>query len=852
MSSMWLVNGSRKTLYQDRNPRNPFSATLLELGWEDSDGDPDSPSQQWLVTQSSTPHDGFPSELRHAVFMEKHRLSSRNVRMGLAFDLSSKNTVLQSGLFASVPLPVTISLPAHVHASWIPAQDRRTIRNDSSALGADLPTDSRYHRFIMQELIPSFYLESLAFINKNYPEHISRFWPRRMEKEEEGLVATSLYRQFQTTDHPVLRTWDGLPISPRDALVHLYCHPAAVQKLLSALQVPEYVSEPAFDTGFFDCWSELRHDSASEVAAVLHKYSQTVMEKCNQDEPSISPEDIGSILKHLVDGEASLVGLPLLPLGDGKVAQFQDDNHPPVFASHTKHIGPLFGHEKTINCKVVNDVLPKLVKLRVNVQDLDSKGLRKLLQTRSPKSIIPGARMAINEEEITWHEKLLERIATQSLSVSLKDLADLPLIPTANKQEVISLEYAREVTVWRRESSEDVRMKPIFPSLGITVVDLQILPSLPLQPSQADVNGVLEMLLRSGSDIPNIHRRVGEENWRRFTPLFKSWLLEPQVVSDLQADSRTLVTLANLPLFSGQQGGTHIPFTSSSRLFMLPSPVNPTSVTTYLPSHLIFAPFSTELLTILEKYDKSRIMSFDQLFEKLNLQDRKLAESEDTSFRALLELFRNYHPGRYRHPLIPDGNRYLKSPHQLSDHRVPLFSKCFHNRPDLFVHPDYRGLIEDLVRLGVHHEIRPAGMIKCIEAVDEETRRDEVAQSRENTQSQDEYTQSPAEWLWDFINENPVKMDGIRYAKIRRLRFIPRHAHRHESNQSLDTHASYLPMVNSPDDMCLSKYSSILWTQRALFKTDPDDLVKMMYRSLGAPNVEHVVIWSHESEFSEV
>lgn len=836
LSTIWSVKAKedRDILSQGGDTGTQFSATPLQLicenGDERTDGQHDRQPQRWLVTRSSTSHESFPPDFRHASFLEKHRLLNRNVHVGLAFNLSSNGPTQQSGLFASVPLPVSTSLPAHLHASWIPAQDRRTIRSDAAVPGCDLPLDTQYNRIIMQELVPPLYLESLEFINREFPDQIFRFWPRRLAKQEEELVAMSLYQKLPATEHRVLRAWDDTLLSPRAALVHLHRHPEAVKKLLTALQLrpPTYVPEPSFDTDFFDEWPTLRHDSASEVAALLRQHSEAVMEICNQVAPSIGPGDIGLVLGHLVDGGESVVGMPLLPLGNGNIVQFQDGSHPHVFASHTEQISRLFGPDKVISDGIPGDVVQRLIDLPVNVGALDSKGIQYLLQRRYLEPFLPGARMEIDGQKLKWHQDLLEWIVSSDSPVPLEELASPPLIPTIDGRQLISLEHACDGTVWCRESSEDARIQPILLQLDITVVDLQTLPGPLRRTNKADVTGVLEILSQSRSNLSDLHKSVRVEDWARFAALIKSWLQPGSLSSLVAINSKTHAALASLPLFSGQHGDASISFVSSSDLYMLPHPVDPVSLAKYLPSHLTFAPFSTELSTILQQCDQSRIMSFDALFDKLNLQYRRLPESEDVSLRALLELFRNHHPRRYYQPLIPDGNRYLRVPNQLNDHTVELFSTCFHDRAHMFVHPAFRDLIDDFRRLGVHHEIRPAGMLKCIEAIDEDTRR------RQDTRLR-------AAWLWDFINRDPRTMHGIPYSQIRRLRFIPRHIQRYQSDESLDTYASNLPSVNSPDDMCLPKYALILWTQRAPFATPPRPVVEAIYPSLGAPTIDHVV-----------
>ncbi|KAG8900745.1 hypothetical protein FRC00_011481 [Tulasnella sp. 408] len=827
LSDIWSVTKMKDSESGDDITGDRFSAALMKLVCSDSDEKTDAQPQQWLVTQSTTSHESFPEEYHHSQFMEKHRLSSRNVHMGLAFNFSSNVTIRRSGLFASVPLPVSTSLPVHLHASWIPAQDRRTIRNDASVPGSDLPLDSKYNQFIMQELIPPLYLESLAFINEHHPLHASKFWPRRLAKEESGIVATSLYRQLAATDYRVLRTWDDVPLSPKAALVHMHRHPKAIQKLFVALEVPGYVPEPSFDTSFLDEWPALRRDNASEVAVILRRHAGTVLSMCNRPDPTLTPEDVGSILKHLLDEGESIIGIPLLPLGNGKLIRFQESNHPFVFASHTNNISYFFGSKNVVNSKIPEDVVQQLVELKVNVCRLSAGALRELLQTNQEWPIVPGARVDITAEELKWHREFLQWITSRSLAALLEDLADLPLFPTIDGGQVISLNYARDGTVWCRAPSEDHRILPVFLQLGITVVDVQSLPSSQRSLRKADLLGVLEALARSGCNLSRIHDNVRVNDWLEFAAMIRSWL-QPGSLSGFQGGSKALVTLHKLPLFSGYLGGTCIPHTTASRLLMLPAPVQPASIAKYLPSHITFAPFSTELATVFQRCDRSRIMSFGDLFGKINLQHRQLPESEDESLRALLGLFRQYYPGICQQPLIPDGNRNLQYPSQLYDHRTELFSTCFQGRAELFVHPAFRDSIDSFIRFGVKHEVRPDTMIKCIEAVDESTRGGEDTRLR-------------AAWLWDYINQNPSAMHEIDYSRIQRLRFIPRHAQRHPLDGSLDQYASALPTVNSPDNMCLEKYSLMLWTQRASFASPPRPVVVAIYPELAAPTVDHVV-----------
>ncbi|KIO19902.1 hypothetical protein M407DRAFT_11163 [Tulasnella calospora MUT 4182] len=688
-SQIWSITAYPTMEDQSNNDGDSFVTTLMEIDTEAPDGG--ASQQQWLVSRSSAFHSLINSWHIDPSLIERYRLANRILDCGLAFELSADEFIETSTLFATLPLPVPISLPVHVHATWILTQDRRSIRADASIQGTDPPPDAQFNRYIMQNSIPHLYLRSLAFVNEHHSQLMNLFWPKRLGNDTDETVTNALYHQLPISEYQVLRTWEDKPISVKDAIIHLQTSPESVRKILVALMLPTYVPHPHFDTSFFEGSSQVRCDSPSVVASILRNNLSQVDHLYQGDSPAITLEDVENILWYLIEGEIDLLGIPLLPLYNGIIVQFEEG--PTVFASHQHQLSGLFGSNNIISAELSDDLSDALTGQGTNVHLTDAAGMRELLNAKG--MVAAPKRLGLSESEAKWHEELLSLLTGPDPPATLDELDDLPLIPTAGKNSTVSLGYAQGGAVWCSLAWEDPHLKPILLELQIPVVDLRGLPDGLLQASEANLTNVLMVLARFIPRLSEVNNRVSPTYWNNFALMVKAWITTENLTNILHSPE-PCQALCQLPLFNGQQGPTSMTFIPPSSLSMLPPSVSdPATIIKYLPRGTIFAPYSNELLLILLQFFPERILSVQNVIKQLHINQNHLSSSQEGEFRLVLNFLTDYHRGKYRNPLIPDLNRNLRRPEDLYDHREELYLTSFQNRRHLFVHDDFRDSMDD-------------------------------------------------------------------------------------------------------------------------------------------------------------
>ncbi|KAG8937605.1 hypothetical protein FRC00_003554, partial [Tulasnella sp. 408] len=523
----------------------------------------------------------------------------------------------------------------------------------------------------------------------------------------------------------------------------------------------------------------------------------------------------------------SLEGLPLLLRGDGQLVEFQSSGYRKIFASHRNDLARLFDASAVVNLNLSDAAAQGFAKLKLNVAVLDPQGMRELLAHQG-RAITPANTKTVGKAEFEWHKRFLEFLASPACPVKLEDLADLPLLPAFGRELVVSLDHAKAGRVWWRSRYEDRSLTTILLQLGVVEVDVP--PGGTQVTDLVDLACILRLFGQLSLSPTQILQTVAPKDWKAFVEFLKLWIQVPFITNLSPAEFQTLTAL---PLFHGRQGINELPFVPAIQALMLPESVVLNTLARYLPPGQIFAEYSSHLAAIFQrgKSNKRKKLSFENLLGHLRIP-HQLAQDEDASFSALLHLIATRHVGRYNNQLIPNGNRVLRRPSELFDHRVELFSTAFEGRQELFVHPSFRDLIDRFVDLGVQREITSPRLLECLRAVDRDAR-----------QGQDPVRR--ATWLWDYINAAPPQLRQISFDTIRGLRFLPRQTQRHPSDPDFDTYARDLPNVVSLDDLCTLVHEPVVWTQRARFSSLPSAHLKAIYPTIGEPApvdvVQHLV-----------
>ena len=820
---MWLVRGKRS----DGGKGKRITRTRLTLKL-DAGGGASPKKEQWLIT--TTLKEDLPPQ-----FVElagPHRLPPLSVSMALLLDLAPGNV---SGLFATLPLPIATSLPVHLHAPWILSSDRRSIHYVTADASGERPLESVYNEYLLGKLIPPLYFDTLAHMTSDCECDVYLYWPTKIADNITRAVVKGFYDLFSTTEHLVCWTVTEQWIAPKNAIFHNMECPAG--SLLADLEIPEFVLKlPNFDWSLV-AWNDLRTDTPDELAQLLQDYSSDVRRTLSpkKDEDGLlKSSEYSSILVYLINGEQSLVDIPLLQLGDRKVVSFRTSNKPFVFITNLLEIGQIFGKNHVVGPAVARDkiVIDYLVQADTNVRKLEKDGIRQLLAHCKAK--VESGSIADRRDTAKWYKEVLNFLRSLDC-IEWSDVDDLPLIPTTTGKRVVSVGHAQTSEVlWASDLSRSKCPTVALIKLGLIIVDDDDLTFLPRPSGDHNqvVSAVLAAIRSVSGGLGRLTRPVEVAGWSELA----SWLKTTFIMSDL--NDAEVSTLNRLPLFPAQCGAeTASPSLWAARdLKMLPVALTDTDfnlVKQYLPPATAFTPFSTAASAIFRRCQRNAYELTPETFLALLSIPPTVPESDDSNYRCLLQLFVSWHDKPFRAPLIPDANRIIRRPSDLYDQRVIVFRKAFEGRP-VFVHQSFRpndGFCDGLVTLGVRKAIRSEELMACATALHEDAENGVITRR--------------ATPLWNYFNSNeaPAVIQHIAFYQISDLRFIPRNP---EPHPHFSGFATELPLVVSPNQVALRKELPVVWTQRAGFITEPSRFLITHMPSFGKPTAEEVVSDSNQ------
>ncbi|KAG8895827.1 hypothetical protein FRC00_006852, partial [Tulasnella sp. 408] len=621
---IWLARSTREAISQSVPSDIDAANVLLTMKPPQS---PDEIAEHWVVTRNEIAQEELPSRLQ-ALF-PLHRLPTPT--FALAAHVSAKNSLCNSRLFSTLPLPVSISLPVHIHATWILAQDRRSIRYDAPDAANRRPDDTLYNVHLLEKGIAPLYVKTLALLLRHHPKQVRRFWPGKVKDDPSQTVTAELYNQIISTSEPVLLSAQGQPIAPVNSIIHLSAKaPTAVRKILSGLKVHNYVPTPYMPTSSREDWGSLRFDRGEEVSKILRENAIAI--QALWQATAFTPQDIISVWRYLLEEEESLNGIPLLPRGDGQLVEFQNSGNGRIFASHRTELTRLFGPSTVVSPGISDLTAQSLAKIGLNVESLDPRGMRDLLQLHS-QALIPADSKIASGAQLDWHKDLLKFLASPGCPVKVQDLPDLPLLPAVGRELVVSLNLARGGKIWWRCSYEDPALTAVLLQLGVITVD-----ELPGEVQRSDSNEltrILQLFGRLNFSSQEVLRRVTPGDWEAFVQYLNPWLRDFYLSRLSNADHQTLNTL---PFFKGRQGTNPLSYVPASQVMMLPDAVPFDAVAQYLPSETTFAASSQELSAVLRTgRNTQNTLSFPSLLKKLRIP-RQLSQNDDASFSSLLPL----------------------------------------------------------------------------------------------------------------------------------------------------------------------------------------------------------------------
>ncbi|TDL27706.1 hypothetical protein BD410DRAFT_325666 [Rickenella mellea] len=828
LSQMWCVSGQR-CVSEDN------VVVIKRLDLELRNG-LDTSSERWLVTAAKKKLDTKPDFVE---LMEKHRLSTPSLSLALRLPERQNDLMsAESRLFATLPLPIATSLPIHLHATWILSNDRRSIRYDAPDANGNRPLDSAFNEYLLTELCPTLYFDTMELVVSKHPELSYCFWPTTAADPLSLAITKAFYRFFISAPHHICRTVTNEWMAPRDVLFHV-SRSTGVKEMFTHLKLRDFVCQlPVFNLEWVD-WNALRTDTPSQVAELLRQHHKDVCKILTGAEPlpKVSNRSITNVLKYLVDGDQNMLGIPLLQLGNGKVETFEKSDTKLVFATYFAEISIYFGPHRIVGQAIptTGSIMDYILKSDINVRKLDLKGVTHLLR-QCEDAIVPSPQKVNPRLPDQWYKDILEFLAKLQF-IKWADVSNLPLIPTLNERRIVSLEYAQKPEVLRQSLLRHWAC-PIEPliSLGVTIINDGALSFLGSEfPDMDGLNALLNGLRSSPHRTSTLNSQVEERDWKALATWFMDRTYNSNAISALTQPNVNLLTM--LPLFQAKRGKDPWAFTAACDLLMLPERVHMASFTAihqYLPPTTRFATYSYNLRMVLRTSalkDRGLELSAQNFLALLNIPG-EVPVSDDEHYLQLLQLFVHLHGDSYAGVLIPDQNRVVRAPGSLYDHRVPVFAVALQGHPELFMHEQFRSdiLMVGLLSLGVHGTIGWNELLKCATTLHEDSNRAIDIAER-------------ARGFWEYFNSgdaSSVIHRQLPFEWVSNLRFVPAHARRHQHDH-LAGFANPLPSVISPAQAALRTHWSAVWTQRATFEQDPSPLLLANMPDLGTPSAAEVV-----------
>ena len=810
-------------------------------------------TSSWYIVNSIIHPSHLPSWAGPVI--ARHRLKQLSV--ALAAQVSSNPPSKQTPVhhfFSSLSLPTTTSLPVHVHASFVLADDRRSIRWDGNG---SLNEDSKFNHWLMTSQLPPLYLYLVELFAKKHPDSPCP-WPASTVQHPDVLSAAIedvFYSQdcLASTSRRLFRGITKELLAPASAIVREPGGPACIKDLLTELRPEELVELPyrvrskVLKIGIkkmdkqFVC-SLIKRERHRFIAA----YTTTS-----------GVSRIGTILHYLLDNSNSsdpvapdddLIGLPLLPLADGTLSNLPAPSNDPsakVYAGlwTTNHRPwPVFPAHRFLHPDLHSGWrLPQ----KFNVASFDSAAAVRLMREK------PGIREApvctVPTADRAWITSFWALFDTLPGMFNIEDFKTFALIPTANSTTFISLNRADTAISSPKFPSELWLAEPLQ-DLGLIVTQpngssLQLPESVRsrLAPTAFTFNKLLIALDGVQTDVLNMNFRMLSTdiqarlaNWLRHAVTMGSFTKKKKGVNT----KYPLSILRHLPIWPSYQGAgsASLHALTESNVFILPQQLpSAEKIIGFLKSDAFFVEHSQAIGRLLDNPS----MSPSQFASCLNFPPL-LTASELTNqfipfFKAVISLVRSAPHQFSIHMPVPRSDLTMVPASSLYNHDVPEFRAAFAHRPQNFAHPQLWIMRAELELLGLRCNKTLSAFETCVQALDADF-------DTMNTVDRD---RAKVVYRW-FHTTLPLTASNELTSWWRQFdmyAFIPtRESTRYRCFPSYSPAALSTPPLFVPPNKILSeKYEPVAWTQRAIPFEPPDKRLLMTYASFGTPTANEVV-----------
>ena len=716
--------------------------------------------------------------------------------------------------FFGLPLPDTISLPIHLHCTFILSGDRRSIRYDEKGSGN---LESEFNKWLLTEKVPPLYLQFLADWNHGRPMGECPWWPKGTEPDTlSQAVVTAMQATLPTSTKLVCDTYSGHRIAPSKAHFLQSLCPGG---LLKALLPPDLT---IFPPGFSHQSSPpLRNVDSNYLTKILRCQAPSIISMYKARKITVG--DVVEVAKFL--GLSSLptsLGLPLLPLADGTLASLSAERTTFHCPNRKRKSAQLpFPLDHFLDPKVA-EAKDRAIYTSLQVRSLDNMAISRLIMAKIPEQDTFSSSPALE----VWLKELWEFLDTTRDTIEDSAFQTLPLIPTYSTRVPtrISFQKLTGSEVLFIEYPTDMPLDACI-ALGMRIIkagDCTRKLCAAIRSRRAQPLGIHHSVLRFFVDLPshqiqNRFRRLSHELHSRFSRWFRH---ELSGNSRLQPDEKA--TIQQLPLWETVQVGLAPGgFVPASEALMIPKGVSIDVVRTWATESTAYVP-ADDLLSLVKESVSLPAFYTDHLSFPLAMN------TVTPNYKSLLKGVL-CSPEKQQSILVPNANGRMSPSNELYLSSNATFANSFvsQNRA-MFLHPDLRALEQQLCSWGLIGTVTAVSFEACALAIHQDARRTDIL-TRALTVFRTYNTEMPRKLLGDHGSQNV----------LRNLRFIPRSTGSRYGSVPTDRYHS-LPQIVSPSEILDPRFVSVAWTQRATCLEEP------------SPELLSVNSWTWEPTATEV
>ena len=763
--------------------------------------------EEWSVLFKTIPLQDIPPDFHECLTI--HKIQA--VSIGIAGALGPPPRFHRP--FFGLPLLDAISLPVHLHCTFILADDRRSIRYDEKGRGN---VESRFNKWLLTEEVPLFYFQFLANWNHSHPMEKCPWWPKKIEDPISKAVVMGMETILPTSNQLVCDTYSGHRIAPSKAhFLQLLCPRGLLLKLLP--------DDLAITPGFSYLSSPpLQNVDSNYLTAILRQKATFIISMYK--EGKITVDDVVDVARFLkLSSLPDSLGLPLLPLADGTLASLSAE-HTTFYCPSRRNKTPWipfpphhFLDPKAAEERDIYDLL--------RVQKLDNPSISRLITSTIPEEDAFSS-SPVQEQ---WLEKLWDLFnVIPEVEIKHPAFEHLPLIPTYNSETPTRISFRKlagsEVLFIKRYGDMPL---DTCATLGMKLIMAE------------ECRGKLEEAIESHKEWPSeIYRAIinffiglpshqipdcfqGLDRKRHLE--FSQWFRKQLSGNCWSLTATEKATVQCLPLWETVQVGLRpARFVSANAAFVIPEGVDPGVVQTWTTGTTEFIP-ADSLLSFMKEPIALPTFYTD------HLSFPPVMNPPTPTYKSLLE--KVLRSSVSRPPiLVPNANGRMVSSSELYLSSNTTFANAFASRNGAFLHPNLRDLEGKLCDWGLIHTITTRSFEACAEAIHQDIRRTDI------------HARALAVFH-TYNTEMPSKLLGNHHSQraLQNLRFIPRHLGlTRYGSIPMDRYHS-LPRIVSPSEILDPKFVKIAWTQRATCFEGPSTELQLVNNSTWEPGVSEVV-----------